>query len=109
VRFALRGVAEAMFTAGGQGSGLPIDLVVLEHAGVSRAPQDPQATEHLRLALLAAKRAGVPVLAQGVSSVEAREWLIAEGCRLGAGSQFATPVAADAVQAFLAQRVTAPV
>lgn len=109
VRFALHGGAEAMFTALGQISGLPIDLVVLEHEDVSRAPQDAQATEHLRLALLAAKRAGVPVLAQGVSSVEAREWLVTQGCRLGAGSRFDPPVAAGEVRAWLTQREAAPV
>jgi diguanylate cyclase len=109
VRFALHGGAEAMFTALGQVSGLPIDLVVLDHADVSRAPQDPQATEHLRLALLAAKRAGVPVLAQGVSSVEAREWLVTQGCRLGTGSQFEAPVAAEAVRSWMGQRASAPI
>lgn len=104
VRFALHGSAEAMFTALGQVSGLPIDMVVLEHGEVSRAPQDPQATEHLRLALMAAKRANIPVLAQGVSSVETREWLASQGCRFGAGSQFEPPVAAVEIGTWLAQR-----
>jgi diguanylate cyclase (GGDEF)-like protein len=108
VRFALHGSAEAMFTALGQVSGLPIDMVVLEHGEVSRAPQDPQATEHLRLALMAAKRANIPVLAQGVSSVETREWLASQGCRFGAGSQFEPPVAAAEIGTWLAQRDAAP-
>ena len=109
VRFALHGAAEPLFAALNQVSGLPIDLVVLEPDEVSRTPQDAQATERLRLALLSAKGLGLPVLAKGVSSVEAREWLVTQGCRLGAGSQFAAPVAAEALNSWLLQREAAPV
>jgi diguanylate cyclase (GGDEF)-like protein/PAS domain S-box-containing protein len=108
VRFALHGAAEPLFAALNLATSLPIDLVVLEPDEVSRTPQDAQATERLRLALLSAKNLGLPVLAKGVSSVEAREWLVSQGCKLGAGSQFASPVAAEALNSWLLQREAAP-
>lgn len=109
VRLALHGAAEPLFAALNQGTTLPIDMILLEPDEVSRTPQDAQATERLRLALLSAKNLGLPVLAKGVSSVEAREWLVSQGCRLGAGSQFASPVAAEALNSWLARREAASV
>ncbi len=109
LRFALHGAADSLFAALNHVAGLPIDLIVLEPDEVSRTPQDAQATERLRLALLSAKGLGLPVLAKGVSSVEAREWLVSQGCRLGAGSQFSPPVAAETLNSWLEQREAAPV
>ena len=104
IRFALHGSAESVFTALNRAEGIPIDLVVLDADEVSQLPQDPEATERARLALLSAKGLGVPVMASGVLSNEAREWLTTQGCRLAAGAVFSAPVPAEQVPGWLVQQ-----
>lgn len=109
VRFALHGAAEPVFTALNRAGGLALDLVILETDEVSKVPQDEQATERLRLALLAAKGLGVPVLSSGITSEDGRQWLATQGSRYGAGPLFSAPIAGEALGAWIADKPQAPV
>ncbi|MGQ0501748.1 MAG: sensor domain-containing protein [Panacagrimonas sp.] len=106
IRFALRGEPAAVFTALSRAEDLPLDFVLIDGPDVSAAPQDADATERMRLALVAAKGLDLPVLACGVTTREGAHWLVQQGCRFGAGTCFSEAVAADEVAAWLAPRET---
>lgn len=93
LRFALRGNAEPVFTALGHADGVPLDLVIIDPEDVARLPDDPQATERLRLVLLSAKGLDLPVMARGIATEEARQWLLTHGCRYGSGPVLDLPAA----------------
>lgn len=109
VRFALHGAAEPVFTALNRAGGLALDLVILESEEVAKVPQDEQATERLRLALLAAKGLGVPVLARGLASEDGRQWLATQGARFGAGPMFAEALEPAALSDWMAAKPQAPI
>lgn len=106
VRFALRGPSESVFTALNRVGGLPLDLVILDPDEVAASAEDAQATERLRLVLLASKGLAIPVLADGIADSLSREWLSTQGCRYGAGPCFQARVGAREFRA--SQRESAP-
>ena len=85
VGLALRGAPDRVFAALNRIQGLSLSLVLMGPEDVNVAAADEQATERLRLAILAAKGLDVPVLADGIVSDEGRQWLVTQGARHGAG------------------------
>jgi EAL domain-containing protein (putative c-di-GMP-specific phosphodiesterase class I) len=104
IRFALRATAGGAFNALNQQDGVPLDLVILQPDEVSQLPDDAQATERLRLALLTAKGMNRPVLATGVNTEAAREWLGVQGCRYLSGELLSAAVSPENLVEWLKDR-----
>ncbi|MGQ0699153.1 MAG: sensor domain-containing protein [Panacagrimonas sp.] len=104
IRFALRGAAGPVFAALNRVEALPLAAVILEAEDVAALPQNADATERLRLALLAAKSLDLSVMACGVASSEASDWLAHQGCKYGSGPYFSDPIGARDLPAWLARR-----
>ncbi len=102
VSLALRGAPDRVFAALNRIQGLSLSLVIMGPEDVNEAAVDEQATERLRLAILAAKGLDVPVLAEGIVSDEGRQWLVTQGARHGAGNLLGEPVPARSLSRELA-------
>ena len=94
IRLGLHGDSGPVFGALDKAEGLPLDLVMIEPRDVARAGKDEKTTEKLRLALVSAKSHGLPVLALGIESEAARDWLVSQGATLGCGPSLGPSVAA---------------
>ncbi|MGQ0618726.1 MAG: sensor domain-containing protein [Panacagrimonas sp.] len=109
VRFALRAAAGPAFTALTRAEVFPLDLVILLPEEVRKVPDDAEATERVRVALMTARGLKLPVLATGVETASAREWLLSQGCRYVSGPLIGEPMEESALQSWVAAQVPQPV
>lgn len=83
---------------------LPVQELKLDRGFVSGATHDPRTRAILETSIQLAKRLGLRTVAEGVETEEELELVKNLGCDLAQGYYFAPPLAADALEAWIAAR-----
>jgi EAL domain-containing protein (putative c-di-GMP-specific phosphodiesterase class I) len=87
---------------------LPVDQIKIDQTFVRRVTQDTGEDAIIRAMLSVTDRLGLGVIAEGVETVEQRDFLRREGCMLGQGYLFSMPLQADTIRNLLAKRAKLP-
>lgn len=80
---------------------LPVDELKIDRAFVMELPQDRDDAAIVRSTLDLAHRLGLEVVAEGVESVAALDWLAAHGCERAQGFYISRPMPAEAFGAWV--------
>lgn len=84
---------------------LPIDLLKIDQRFVAPMTTDPRAAAIVDAAVRLAHSLDLGVVAEGVSSPEVVQALLALGCSRGQGNSLAEPMAPEAIERLLAEQV----
>jgi diguanylate cyclase (GGDEF)-like protein len=79
-----------------------VQVIKVDRAFLRAVPADPRATAVLDAMTQLAVACGCDVVAEGVETVEQRDFLVSRGCRLAQGYHFARPAPAAAIESLLA-------
>jgi EAL domain-containing protein (putative c-di-GMP-specific phosphodiesterase class I) len=85
-----------------------VDQIKIDQTFVRRVTQDTGEDAIIRAMLSVTDRLGLGVIAEGVETVEQRDFLRREGCMLGQGYLFSMPLQADTIRNLLAKRAKLP-
>jgi EAL domain-containing protein (putative c-di-GMP-specific phosphodiesterase class I) len=83
---------------------LPVQELKLDRGFVSGATHDPRTRAILEASIQLAKRLGLRTVAEGVETEEELELVKSLGCDMAQGYYFSPPLAADALEAWIAAR-----
>jgi EAL domain-containing protein (putative c-di-GMP-specific phosphodiesterase class I) len=86
---------------------LDVQIIKVDRAFLRAVPADARATAVLSAMAQLAEACGCEVVAEGVETVEQRNFLIANGCRLAQGYYFARPAPAAVIELLLAEQLVA--
>lgn len=87
---------------------LPVDTLKIDKSFVSDVPADPNDAAIVRTIIAMGRSLGLQVVAEGVETEEQAEFLRAEGCRLGQGFLYSSPVPAEEFRRLLVSPPPAP-
>ena len=76
---------------------LPFDALKIDRSFVHGVHQDPQAAGVVAAIIELARGLGMETVAEGIETEEDRQFLIAQGCRMGQGFLFSEPVAPEVI------------
>lgn len=87
---------------------LPLDELKLDRSFLDGVPDDRDSTAIVNATVALAHALDLPIVAEGVETAAAMQWLRAAGCDVAQGFHIARPMPFDALVAWLADRPTAP-
>jgi diguanylate cyclase (GGDEF)-like protein len=84
---------------------LPIDRLKVDRSFVKDLPGDERSAALMRAIVQMAQALGLEVVAEGVETIEQRDWVVAQGCEGWQGYFGARPMPAAVLEAWLRERL----